>query len=96
MPILRVALNIPLDTLFDYSAPKACGADIGLRVCVPFGKKKLTGVILDVCTDTAVPPEKLKSVICIFREIPPLSAELLALFSFCSDYYHHPLGMVVM
>ncbi len=96
MPILRVALNIPLDTLFDYSAPKACEADVGLRVCVPFGKKKLTGVILEVCADTAVPPEKLKSIISIFRETPPLSAELLALFSFCSEYYHHPLGMVVM
>lgn len=96
MTILRVALNIPLDTLFDYIADETSKSDIGLRVCVPFGKKKLTGVILDVCSSTEIPAEKLKSVYCIFREIPPISAELLALFSFCSEYYHHPLGMVVI
>lgn len=96
MPILRVALNIPVDTLFDYIADEADENDIGLRVCVPFGKKKVTGIILDICSDSDVPLEKLKYIICIFREIPPLSSELLALLRFCSNYYHHPLGMVVM
>lgn len=96
MPILRVALNVPLDTLFDYTVDEASDKDIGLRVYVPFGQKKLTGIIMEVCSNTAVPPDKLKSALCIFREIPPLSDELLALFFFCSEYYHHPLGMVVM
>lgn len=96
MPILRVALNVPLDTLFDYVAEEGSRSDIGLRVCVPFGRKKLTGVIIDVCSSTEIPPEKLKPINYIFREVPPLSAELLALLSFCSEYYHHPLGMVVM
>lgn len=39
MPILRVALSIPIDTLFDYAATEANRSDIGLRVCVPFGPK---------------------------------------------------------
>ncbi|MCP5275859.1 MAG: primosomal protein N' [Burkholderiales bacterium] len=96
MPILRVALNVPLDTMFDYAVDEASNKDVGLRVYVPFGQKKLTGVIMAVCSGTTIPPDKLKSALCIFREIPPLSDELLALFSFCSNYYHHPLGMVVM
>ncbi|MDR4513755.1 primosomal protein N' [Nitrosomonas sp.] len=96
MPVLRVALNVPLDTLFDYLAGESDENDVGLRVCVPFGTKKVTGVILEVCASSNLPPEKLKSVISIFRDISPLSGELLALFRFCSDYYHHPLGMVVM
>ncbi|MDR4516251.1 MAG: primosomal protein N' [Nitrosomonas sp.] len=96
MPILRVALNVPLDTLFDYAVDEANHNDIGLRVYVPFGPKKMIGVIMEVCSNTAIAPEKLKSVFCIFRDIPSLSGELLALFSFCSEYYHHPLGMVVM
>ncbi len=96
MPILRVALNIPLDTLFDYAATDASRSDIGLRVCVPFGAKKLIGVIWDVCSETEIPADKLKSAITIFRDIPPLPDDLLELFSFCSKYYHHPLGMVVI
>ncbi len=96
MPIIRVAINVPVDTLFDYLAPDACITDIGLRVKVPFGKKLITGVIIEIHPDTDVSPEKLKSAEIIFREIPPIAPTLLNLFRFCSDYYHHPLGMVVM
>ncbi len=96
MPILRVALSIPLDTLFDYATTEASRSDIGLRVCVPFGPKKLIGVIWDVCSETEIPADKLKAAIIIFRDIQPLPADLLELFSFCSTYYHHPLGMVVI
>ena len=96
MIIIRVALNTPVDCLFDYMAPEATKNDIGLRVRVPFGKKLMTGIIMGVGSDTPVLPEKLKPAEYIFREIPPLPTQLLDLFRFCSDYYHHPLGMVVM
>ncbi len=96
MPIIRVALNIPVESLFDYAANDAKQQDIGLRACVPFGKKLLTGVIMDVTSETQVAPEKLKPATYIFRENAPLSPALLELFYFCSHYYHHPLGMVVM
>lgn len=96
MPILRVALNVPIDTLFDYKSAEASPSDIGLRVCVPFGARKLIGVIWDVRTETAIPADKLKSATAVFRDIQPLPAELMALLSFCSKYYHHPLGMVVI
>lgn len=96
MPIIRVALNVPIDTLFDYAAIDANSQDIGLRACVPFGKKLLTGVIMDVTSETQVSPEKLKPATCIFRETAPLSPALLELFYFCSHYYHHPLGMTVL
>lgn len=96
MPIIRVALNLPIDTLFDYTASDATKHDIGLRARVPFGRKRMTGVIMEVGADTQIPAEKLKPVECIFREIPPLPTTLLNLFIFCSQYYHHPLGMVIM
>lgn len=96
MPIIRVALNVPIDTLFDYAAIDANSQDIGRRACVPFGKKLLTGIILDVTSETQVSPDKLKSAKCIFRETAPLSPVLLELFDFCSRYYHHPIGMAVL
>lgn len=96
MPIIRVALNVPVDTLFDYQTDDATSHDIGLRAYVPFGRKRVTGVILAVSTETQVPIEKLKFAHGIFREIKPLAPSLLELFRFCSRYYHHPLGMVIM
>lgn len=96
MPIIRVALNVPVDTLFDYQADDTSQYDIGLRACVPFGKKKITGIIIAVSSETQVSAEKLKSAYCIFREISPLPATLLDLFHFCSRYYHHPIGMAIM
>jgi len=96
MPIIRVALNVPVDTLFDYHAEDASQHDIGLRACVPFGKKQVTGIILAVSDETQIPVEKLKSAYGIFKKINPLPAALLDLFHFCSQYYHHPLGMVIM
>ena len=96
MVIIRVALSVPIDALFDYQTENASSHDIGLRVCVPFGKKKLTGIIMAIGTETQVPIEKLKSAYCIFREISPLPLALLDLFQFCSQYYHYPLGMVIM
>ena len=96
MPIIRVALNVPVDTLFDYQSNDATQLDIGLRACVPFGKKRVTGIIIAVGSETQISIEKLKSAHCIFREIEPLPAALLDLFHFCSQYYHHPLGLVIM
>lgn len=96
MPIIRVALNVPVDTVFDYLSDDATQHDIGLRACVPFGKKRVTGVIIATSAKSLVPIEKLKSAHGIFREIEPLPTALMDLFHFCSQYYHHPLGMVIM
>lgn len=48
MPIIRVALDVPIATLFDYLASDATTRDIGARVQVPFGKKLMTGVIMEI------------------------------------------------
>ncbi|MGH8685924.1 MAG: primosomal protein N', partial [Nitrosospira sp.] len=95
MPIIRVALDVPVNILFDYRAPDITAQDIGARVCVPFGKKQVTGVIMEVVTYSSV-SSKLRSVVHIFQDVPPLPKALLDLFQFCSAYYHHPLGEVVM
>src|SRR5687768_3818722 len=98
MPIVRVALDIPLNTLFDYLALdiEVTEQDIGVRALVPFGKNMMTGMIMEVTTHSSVSFSKLKHVAHIFRDVPPLPRALLDLFRFCSEYYHHPLGEVVM
>lgn len=96
MPIIRVALDVPVATLFDYLAPDATAQDIGARVRVPFGRKLMTGVIMEVSACSSVSPGKLKPAAHIFHDVPPLPIALLELCRFCSDYYHHPLGEVMM
>lgn len=98
MTIVRVALDVPLNTLFDYLAPEtaATAQDVGARVLVPFGRKIVTGVIMEVTTHSSIPSPRLKRAVCIFRDVPPLPKALIDLFHFCSGYYQHPLGEVVM
>ncbi|MGH8703745.1 MAG: DEAD/DEAH box helicase, partial [Burkholderiales bacterium] len=96
MYIIRVALDVPVAKLFDYRAPAATAADVGRRVLVPFGRKNTVGVIVELAQSTLVPAERLKEAVRILRDLPPLAAEDLHLLRFAADYYHHPLGAVVM
>ncbi|TMG79414.1 MAG: primosomal protein N' [Betaproteobacteria bacterium] len=96
MIILRVALDVPLPKLFDYRSEDATRADIGYRALVPFGTNRRVGVIVDVAAKSEVTDSRLRPVEKILRDVPPLSREWLALAKFCSDYYHRPLGEVVM
>jgi primosomal protein N' (replication factor Y) len=95
MSILRVALDVPLDTLFDY-LDGGVNAEAGQRVLVPFGRRKLAGVVLEQSADSGVADNRLKAVLQVFHGEPTLSTEALNILKFCADYYHHPLGQVIM
>ena len=47
MPIIRVALDVPLSTLFDYIVSAEMRIEIGQRVRVPFGRKQLLGIAME-------------------------------------------------
>lgn len=96
MKILRVALDVPLDTLFDYSAANQGEIAIGDRVLVSFGRRQMVGVVAEMADHSDLSPGRIKPVLQVFRDIPPLSAEIFRLLRFCADYYHHPLGEVVL
>jgi primosomal protein N' (replication factor Y) len=96
MNVIRVALDVPVEKLFDYLAPDATAEDIGQRVLVPFGKKTAVGVIVGVGRSSGIPRERLKAALRVLRDAPPLGAEELRLMRFAADYYRHPLGAVVM
>ena len=91
--VIRVALDLPLPRLFDYSVDAAEDEDVGRCVRVPFGSGEKTGVIVAVATHSEHAP--LKAAGAILRELPPLPADWLALTEFCSRYYQHPLGEVM-
>ena len=66
--ILRVAVPTILRQTFDYLAPSSCEkkqSQPGIRVIVPFGNRKLVGIVLEIveAKQSQVPIEKLKSIL---------------------------------
>src|SRR6059036_3907890 len=93
MPLFcDVSLPVPLDTFFTYALPSTLQNRVqpGCRVVVPFGTRKLTGVVL-ACHDR--PPEmEARPVLRLVDEDPALSPELLSLGLWIADYYCAPPG----
>ncbi len=92
--ILRIALDVPLDRLFDYT-DSGDSARIGNRVIVPFAGRNLVGVVIDIVTQSDIDVKKLKPVTHVFDDVA-FDAASFKLLKFCADYYHAPLGQVLL
>ncbi len=96
--IFKVAIAIPIYRLFDYLAPEAYRADLlkpGVRLEVPFGKATKIAFLIEVTDSSEFDRAKLKRVVRVLDELPLLSAKDMALLTWASGYYHHPLGEVI-
>ncbi len=91
--ILRVALPVPLPTLFDYLADDV-GSVVGCRVRVPFGRRQAIGIVVEQETQ-ATPPDRLKAIDAVLDATPLLQGELLSSLCWAARYYQHPLGEVL-
>ncbi|MDO8464643.1 MAG: primosomal protein N' [Gallionella sp.] len=96
MQIVRIALDVPLSTLFDYTVAEDIAIAPGQRVIVPFGRRQMIGVVMERVATTDMAPERIKPVKQILHDSAPLSVELLGLLCFCSDYYRYPIGQTVL
>jgi len=96
--ILQIALDTPLDSVFDYRWPCAPGGEpeVGQLALVNFGRREAVGVIVAVKHETDVPEDKLKDALAVRSQLAPLSDQWLALARFAASYYHRPLGEVAM
>lgn len=90
MPIVRVALDVPLHRLFDYQLADACPADVGRRVRVPFGRGEKIGVVVATAESSEWPLAQLKTARRIEDELPPLPPDFFQLLEFASTYYQAP------
>ncbi len=92
--IADVAVNVPIRQLFSYQVPRilAGGIQAGMRVRIPFGRRRAVGVVVRLRPGDA---GELKAVEALLDEAPLLDAELLRLLRWVADYYHHPLGQVI-
>ncbi|MGI4981727.1 MAG: primosomal protein N' [Janthinobacterium lividum] len=97
--IVRVALDHPLQTLFDYRYAVVDAAAVpvpGQLVSVPFGRRQCVGLVCDVVDRSDVPAEKLKPVDAFCTDCPPLSEAWLGLVRFAAAYYQRGIGEVAM
>ncbi len=97
--ILRMALPGPLRRIFDYLPPSGCTSaqlQPGVRLRVPFGRRKLVGVLLDVADHSELALQKLRRAEALLDSQPILPQELLALMHWASRYYQHSIGEVIL
>jgi primosomal protein N' (replication factor Y) (superfamily II helicase) len=90
-----VSLPVPLDQVFTYSLPLTLQHRVkpGARVLVPFGPRKLTGVVMQVHDEA--PSVPAKDALRLIDAEPVLGDELIALGKWISGYYCAPLGEVL-
>jgi len=93
---VRVALDVPLATLFDYALPEGLALAPGDRVMVPFGTRQRLGVVIEAQEQSELPRGKLKPVAALRDDAPRLPPQWLELMRFLSGYYQRPLGETVI
>lgn len=93
--ILKIALDVPLDRLFDYLSGGE-SVRIGQRVLVPFGRRSQIGIVMGLAETSDFAIEKLKPVTKVFANELEIDAETLNLVKFSADYYQYPFGQALL
>ena len=95
MNVLRIALDVPTDKVFDYVADDATAAQPGDRVAVPFGRRSRVGVVLESGAVSSLGASKLKPIERVLGDAPRLPPDWLEQMRFLAAYYQRPLGETV-
>ena len=92
---LDIILPLPLDSLFTYSLPESMADEVksGMRVLVPFGKKKLV-VGLAVRKHHNKPDFNVKDIERVIDKSEVANDKQLKLWQWIANYYLSPIGDV--
>jgi primosomal protein N' (replication factor Y) (superfamily II helicase) len=96
--ILAVAIDTPLRRTFDYRAPAGAAPGSihpGFRLWVPFGRRRVIGVVTESREHSSVPENKLKSAYNVVDREATFAPALLSLLQWSAEYYRHPIGEVI-
>ena len=97
-PVLKIALPVPLYQYFEYSLPHGTvfsNIQVGVRVRVPFGRRILTGLVVEKCPNSSLTLDKLKTVLDILDTEPVFDPVLQKLLFWVARYYQQPPGEVL-
>lgn len=93
--LIDVAVALPVFVPYTYRVPADLLPDVavGKRVLVPFGKRRVTGYILQY-TDQK-PDATVKSIAAVLDDQPLFPPQMISFFRWTADYYMHPMGEVI-
>ena len=89
----EIVFPLPFRNSFTYSIPKEFQKDvsIGIRAVVPFGKRTLTGFIINV-SNTTIVQEVIKPIYDILDDKPIFTDNSLKFYKWISEYYLSSFG----
>ena len=92
---IEVAVALPVAGTFTYRVAEADRKQVrpGIRVLVPFGRRRVTGYVLGAAEEISA--LEVKTVLAVLDEDAFFPASMLPFFRWLSDYYKHPLGDVI-
>jgi len=92
---IEVGITLPVKGTFVYKIPEEFKADAcpGMRVLVPFGRRRITGYILGEQQDSG--PYKAKNILSLLDDHPLFPPTDIPFFKWVADYYIHPLGETI-
>ena len=71
-----------VDKIFEYSFNADDGVLLGSRVIVPFGNKKIEGIVIKVKQTSEYSPEKIKPIVRVLEKTPALVKETVEMMDF--------------
>lgn len=96
---LRIALPIPLRQFFDYLPPETGDWEKlqpGMRIKVPFQRRELVGIFIELTKSPDVAWKRLKPIIAVLDSEPVIQPDIMQLAIWAAEYYHYPLGEVLV
>ncbi|MGP6489326.1 primosomal protein N' [Duffyella gerundensis] len=95
MPVVQVVLPVPLARKFDYLLPATLTPAVGGRVSVPFGNRKMVGIVVGFSEQSDFPEAQLKQVVEVIDHASLFPPSLWRILQWAADYYHFPMGEVL-
>lgn len=91
---LEVVFPLPFRKAFTYSVPKELEefVNVGVRAVAPFGKRTLTGFIVNILNSTSLKKDEIKPVSDILDDKPIFTNKSIKFYEWLAEYYLCSLG----
>ena len=95
---VSVWLDMPIAPAFDYrlDEAKAAQVSVGSWVVVPWGRRRLIGVVAAITARAAIAADRVRDVIAVLADAPLLPPAWFELGQFAAAYYHRHPGEIML
>ena len=90
----EIVFALPFRKTFTYYVPGELTqyAKVGVRAVAPFGKRTLTGFIVNITESTSLKKDELKHILDILDDKPVFNSKSIKFYQWLADYYLCSLG----